>query len=64
TVGLYGPTDSVRNGPCGPRAVALHHREQAAISYKREHKPSPALLAITAQEVVVAANRLLEGAGG
>jgi len=70
-VGLYGPTDPVRNGPYspprplrGPRAVVLHHREMATITYKREDKPSPAVLAITVEEVVAAANRCLEGAGG
>lgn len=64
TVGLYGPTDPARNGPYGPRAVALHRRELATISHKRGDKPSPAMLAVTVEEVVAAADRLLEGAGG
>jgi len=65
-VGLYGPTDSVRNGPYSPagRAAVLHHREQARITYKREDKPSPAILAITVEEVLAAAERVLGGAGG
>jgi lipopolysaccharide heptosyltransferase I len=63
-VGLYGPTDPVRNGPYSPRAVVLHHREQATITYKHEDKPSPALLAITVEEVIAAVNRCLEGSGG
>jgi len=69
-VGLYGPTDPARNGPYGPpcpgrgpRAVVLHHREQATITYKRENKPSAALLAITVEEVLAAVNRCLPAAG-
>ena len=63
-VGLYGPTDPVRNGPYSARAVVLHHRELATITYKHENKPSPALLAITVEEVVAATNRCLEATGG
>jgi len=63
-VGLYGPTDPTRNGPYGPRAVVLHHRELATITYKHEAGTSPALLAITVEEVVAAVNRALETAGG
>lgn len=63
-VGLYGPTDPARNGPYGPRAVALHHREKATITYKHEERTSPALLAITVEEVVAAVNRVLEAGGG
>lgn len=63
-VGLYGPTDPVRNGPYGPRTVVLHHRELATITYKREAQPSPALLAITVEEVLEAVGRCLEGSGG
>lgn len=63
-VGLYGPTDPARNGPTGPRAVVLHHREQARITYKHEDKPSAAMLAITVEEVLAAAERALGAAGG
>lgn len=63
-VGLYGPTDPVRNGPCGRRAVVVHHREQATITYKHEDETSPAMLAITVEEVVAAVHRCLEAAGG
>jgi heptosyltransferase-1 len=68
-VGLYGPTDPVRNGPyttpqAKSRTVVLHHRDQATITYKHERKPSPAMLAITVEEVIAAANRCLEAAGG
>jgi heptosyltransferase-1 len=63
-VGLYGPTDPVRNGPRGPRAAVLHHREQARITYKHEDKPSAAMLAITVEEALAAAARVLETSVG
>ncbi|MBI4465804.1 MAG: lipopolysaccharide heptosyltransferase I [Acidobacteria bacterium] len=64
-VGLYGPTDPARNGPYGPgRAVVVHHREEGRSSYKHEDKPSPAMLAITVDEVLAAVERCLEPAGG
>jgi len=63
-VGLYGPTDPVRNGPYGARAVVLHHREKATITFKHEEGTSPALLAITVEEVVAAVKRALEASGG
>jgi lipopolysaccharide heptosyltransferase I len=62
-VGLYGPTDPVRNGPRAHHAVVVHHREKAPITYKHEDKPSPAILAITVEEVLAAANRCLEATG-
>ena len=63
-VGLYGPTDPVRNGPYGARAVVLHHREMATLTYKHEEEVSPALLAITVEEVAGAVNQALEASGG
>lgn len=63
-VGLYGPTDPVRNGPYGRYAVVLHHPELGTTTYKHEDKPSPALLAITVEEVLRAIERCLEEAGG
>jgi len=67
-VGLYGPTDPARNGPVGPegsgRAAVLHHAELATITYKREERPGPALLAITVEEVVRAVERVTEAAHG
>ena len=63
-VALFGPTDPVRNGPYGGRAVVLHNREQAVISYKHEDTPSAALLAITVEEVLGATRRVLEEPSG
>ncbi|MCI0402563.1 MAG: lipopolysaccharide heptosyltransferase I [Acidobacteria bacterium] len=63
-VGLFGPTDPARNGPFGGRAVVLHHCEQATITYKREDAPSPAMLAITVEEVLAAVEQALERSRG
>ncbi|MEE9235083.1 MAG: lipopolysaccharide heptosyltransferase I [Candidatus Acidoferrales bacterium] len=67
-VGLYGPTDPVRNGPFNPessgRAAVVRHPEHARITYKHEDKPSPAMLAITVEEVLAAIDRVLEEPGG
>ena len=66
-VGLYGPTDPVRNGPYPMRpgrVAVIHHRELATITYKREEKPAPAMLAITVEEVLEQVARVVEGGGG
>ncbi len=62
-VSLYGPTDPARNGPYGGRSIVIHHRELATITYKHESKPSPAMLAITVEEVLAAVHRVLEQTG-
>lgn len=63
-VGLFGPTDPVRNGPYGDRAAVIHHREKATITYKHEDAASPAMLAITVEEVLAAVERVAEGGRG
>ncbi len=65
-VGLYGPTDPVRNGPPSPpaRAVVLHHRQTPSNTYKHDRKPSPAMLGITVEEVVAAVNQVMESSRG
>jgi heptosyltransferase-1 len=66
-VGLFGPTDPVRNGPYAlqaERAVVVHHPESGPVSYKREDKPAAAMLAITVEEVKAAVDRVLEASGG
>jgi lipopolysaccharide heptosyltransferase I len=66
-VALFGPTDPARNGPYPPRrgrAVVIHHREQATITYKHEDAASPAMLAITVEEVLAAVNQAVETARG
>ena len=57
-VGLFGPTNPVRNGPCGSRSVVLRS-ESSITSHSRRKDPEPGLLEITPEQVVVAAKKLL-----
>ena len=57
-VGLFGPTNPVRNGPCGRRSVVLRS-ESSITSHSRRKDPEPGLLEITPEQVVVAAKKLL-----
>ena len=59
-VGLYGPTDPVRTGPYGAKAIALRHPEsETTFSHHREVEAG--LLKISAVEVIAAARHLLGG---
>jgi heptosyltransferase I len=57
-VGLFGPTDYVRTGPFGTRAVVLRHPESKTTFSHHQH-PDDGLLKITVEEVVSAARHLL-----
>jgi heptosyltransferase-1 len=59
-VGLYGPTDPARNGPFAPGAVIVDRARPLELSYKRRTEYSPAMLRITADDVVAAADALLK----
>jgi heptosyltransferase-1 len=59
-VGIYGPTNPVRNGPFGTRSVVLRS-ESSITSHKRHRATEEGLLEITADEVVTAARELLRG---
>lgn len=59
-VGLYGPTDPARNGPFVPGAVLVHKARPDEISYKRRADYSPAILRITVEDVLAAADALLK----
>ena len=66
-VALFGPTDPARNGPCAKHpncAAVVHHKELGILTYRHESAPSPAILAITVDEVKAAADRVLEAARG
>jgi lipopolysaccharide heptosyltransferase I len=54
-VGLFGPTDPKRNGPFADGAVIVSAARPDEISYKRREEYSPAMLRITAEQVVAAA---------
>src|ERR1700674_4401560 len=59
-VGLYGPTDPARNGPYVPGAVIVSEARPEEISYKRRASYSPAMLRITVEQVLDAANSCLK----
>jgi heptosyltransferase I len=59
-VGLYGPTDPARNGPFVPGAAIVHKARPEEISYKRRSDYSPAMLRITVEDVLAAADSLLK----
>jgi heptosyltransferase I len=59
-VGIYGPTDPVRNGPYGTRSVVLRSAESVT-SHTRRAEADEGMLGIGSGEVVAAAFRLLDG---
>jgi heptosyltransferase-1 len=61
-VGLYGPTDPARNGPFVPGATVLTAAKPEEISYKRRMSPSPAMLRITVEQVLAAADSCVRAA--
>jgi heptosyltransferase-1 len=61
-VGLYGPTDPARNGPFVPGAVIISEARPEEISYKRRASYSAAMLRITVEQVVEAADSCVKAA--
>lgn len=59
-VGLYGPTDPARNGPFAAGAVIVQKAREGEISYKRRSEYSPAMLRITVDDVLAAADAVLK----
>jgi len=58
-VALFGPTDPARNGPVRTRSIVLRNpASRTSLSHRTE--PDPGLLAITSEEVLASANKLLE----
>jgi heptosyltransferase-1 len=58
-VALFGPTDPARNGPYATPSIVLRN-PHSATSLSHRMKPDKGLLAITIEEVIAAATRLLE----
>jgi heptosyltransferase-1 len=58
-VALFGPTDPARNGPYGTPSIVLRNPDSAT-SLSHRIKPDQGLLAITIEDVVAAAAKLLE----
>jgi heptosyltransferase-1 len=57
-VAIFGPTNPARNGPYGTRSIALRS-PASETSHARRPQPDEGLLAITPDQVVAAARRLL-----
>jgi heptosyltransferase-1 len=57
-VGLFGPTDPVRTGPFGTRAITLRHPESET-TFSHHSETEAGLLRISAEEVISAARHLL-----
>jgi heptosyltransferase-1 len=57
-VAIFGPTDPARNGPFGKRNVVLRS-PASQTSYAHRAEVDPGMLAITTEEVVAAARRLV-----
>jgi lipopolysaccharide heptosyltransferase I len=63
-VGLFGPTDPARNGPFitnpAQKSVIVRNPRLSETTYQRGASYSPAMLAISVDEVVAAAEQILE----
>ena len=57
-VAIFGPTNPVRNGPLGTRALVLRNASSET-DHARRWEPEPGLLEIKVEEVVAAARTLL-----
>jgi heptosyltransferase-1 len=57
-IGLYGPTDPVRTGPFGTRAVALR-KPESKTTFSHHRHADEGLLKISTEEVIAAARHLL-----
>ncbi len=55
---IYGPTNPARNGPFGAPCIALRSPESIT-DHSRRSEPEAGLLSISAEQVVMAAHRLL-----
>jgi lipopolysaccharide heptosyltransferase I len=57
-VGIYGPTDPVKNGPVGGKFVVVRNARPEETSNHRRAAHSPAILRVTIDEVLDAVERL------
>jgi heptosyltransferase-1 len=58
-VALFGPTDPARNGPYGTKSIVLR-KSVSKTSLSHTSEAEPGLLQITTEEVVRAAQQLIE----
>ncbi|MGD0545831.1 MAG: glycosyltransferase family 9 protein [Candidatus Acidiferrales bacterium] len=58
-VGLFGPTDPVRNGPYSREDVVVRNAQFSETTYRRGASYSPSMLSITVEQVLNAVERRL-----
>jgi lipopolysaccharide heptosyltransferase I len=58
-VGLFGPTDPARNGPCRAADIVVRNAAADETTYKRGRSPAPSMLSISVEQVVAAVERRL-----
>ncbi len=58
-VGIFGPTDPVRNGPYGGQHVTVQHKLPCSNCYRRRCEHAKCIMEIEPEEVFEAASRLL-----
>ena len=65
-VALFGPTDSVRNGPWGPEDIALSRYDLCQCRWQRActRPAGPCIDEVSVDEVIAAVDRRLSRAGG
>jgi heptosyltransferase I len=61
-VGLYGPTDSARNGPYGGTSIVIRNPSKSETTYRRGASYSSPMLSITVDQVADAVARLINSA--
>jgi len=62
-VGIFGPTNPVRNGPFGTRSIVLRS-PSSPTTHARRAQPDEGLLEISSEQVVAAAQQLLRSCHG
>jgi heptosyltransferase I len=62
-VAIFGPTNPARNGPFGTRSIVLRN-PSSPTTHARRKQPDEGLLEITCEEVLAAAQSLLESSRG
>jgi heptosyltransferase-1 len=58
-VGLYGPTDPVRNGPFNPADVVVRNARPEETTFRRGKTYAPSMISITVEQVLAAVERRL-----
>lgn len=62
-VGLYGPTDTARNGPYSKADVVVRNARPDETTYRRSDEYAASMLSITVEQVLAAVERRMEQVG-